>query len=332
MNNFIIKIPDSLKKIRIKLFSHNDLDGYGANVLLSLIPEATISEENHTYGSIAESIENFVDNNVFYYFDLIFIVDLAIGEANIIDKINSLPEDIRKKFIWLDHHDTSTRLEPMDWAYLVKDLNGRLTCGTELLWTYLVTLCRENNKFNKGLNNLTKESTIEFVESVRLYDTWDWSRVSEDITLKYQPVENNMLFYSIGYSSYMSRMKIKLLNNASFTWDELESFIILNEEKNKNLYLEKKMKDLKVKSFMGYTAGYVFAEAHISNLGYYIMTNNKENIDLVIIINAPNKVSLRTNKDNVDLVPIAKSLGGGGSQKTAGFSCSEEFIVQLLKD
>ena len=62
------------------------------------------------------------------------------------------------------------------------------------------------------------------------------------------------------------------------------------------------------------------------------MTNNKENIDLVIIINAPNKVSLRTNKENVDLVPIAKSLGGGGSQKTAGFSYSEEFILQLLKD
>ena len=79
------------------------------------------------------------------------------------------------------------------------------------------------------------------------------------------------------------------------------------------------MKDLKVKSFMGYTAGYVFAEAHISDLGYYIMTNNKENIDLVIIINAPNKVSLRTNKENVDLVPIAKSLGGGGSQKQQDF-------------
>lgn len=81
----------------------------------------------------------------------------------------------------------------------------------------------------------------------------------------------------------------------------------------------------------GLTAGIVFAESNISELGNTMCENNP-NIDFAMIISIDKSISFRTVKDNVDVSGIAKSLNGGGHKKAAGSPITEEIKDRLIKE
>lgn len=109
---------------------------------------------------------------------------------------------------------------------------------------------------------------------------------------------------------------------------------IKEHEEEAKRYIETKEANIKKIEINGLTAGVVFAESNISELGNVICENNPD-IDFAMIINIDKSISFRTVKDNVDVSEIARSLNGGGHKKAAGAPILEDikdrFIIDLMK-
>lgn len=335
------------KKFKIKNYSHNDGDGGGSGILLSSLDEIKSSCEYHTYYTLDAAVKEFILTDEYKKYDMIYITDISFREQEVIDLIENLPEEEKSKFKLFDHHvPYSDWLKKYSWCNIAGTMDGRKTCGTEMFYYELLRLCGEK-QFENALNILQSEVVKDFVESIRLYDTWDWS-VADDKTLnKYQPVETNMLFYIWGISKFIKSMKEKIKVSGTFEFTELEKSLIDLEKQNQQKYFEKKIKEIEIRDFefievtelgdefvqvriLNYKMGIVFAEQHISDLGSYIMNNNTDDIDFVLIISAPKKGSFRTNKSNVDVSEIAKVFEGGGHPQASGFNLTPKYLKEIV--
>ena len=188
-------------KSKIKIFSHNDLDGIGSIVLLNVVnhtfrydiclPDSV--EQSTNPRQVGVKLKSFIENEEYEKYDKVFITDLYINKetAEMIDKIN-----YNNKFLLFDHHKHSLYLNDYEWATVAVDIDGVLTCGTELFWKYLYEI--EENIDIRSTRML--EACMRFVELIRLYDTWDWfnnpSVLSEDAR------QLNILFKIDGYKKF----------------------------------------------------------------------------------------------------------------------------------
>ena len=312
--------------MNVRLFSHNDTDGYGPKVLLNLIPEIITESSHHTYETINIATEKFLEAEEYKHFDYVFFTDISLSET-VAKKINNLPGIERHKFFLFDHHATAIWMRKYSWAKIADE--EEKTCGTKIFHEFLLQFTKKHG-FYKGHEHLEKQIVYDYVESIRLYDTWEWTLVNEQVLNKYKPVDHNTLRFILGPHKYEARMTKKLIESDVFDWDDAERFLLEVEKDKRQDYLEKKLKSMQIIRFEGYKAAYVFAENYQSDLGSYIMENNKEHIDLVIIITAPVKISLRTNKESVDVSILAKKYGGGGHKYAAGFSFTKENLLKII--
>ena len=176
--------------------------------------------------------------------------------------------------------------------------------------------------FDKFLNG----TASEFANIVRKYDTWLWKTKYNDIF----PKRLNDLLYIYGGDKFFSIIIDRLLLGKDLIINEDYCILRIKEEEVKK-YIETKEANMKKVEINGLTAGIVFAESNISELGNVICENNPD-IDFAMIINIDKSISFRTVKDNVDVSEIAKSLNGGGHKKAAGAPILEEIKDRLIKE
>lgn len=277
----------------IKLFTHNDLDGIGCEIVAKhYFGKDKVDVEVCGYNDVNEKFVAFLDEGGYKKYKKVYMTDISISH-DLADRVSEL--DINN-FELYDHHKTALFLNNYSFAEVHEMLNdAQKTSGTWLFYKII-------NPVNDGCCN--------FFNMIRIYDTWEW----KEKNIK-APKYLNDLFKFYGREDFVN---ISLCNlekyNENFVYDYID--LILKINKNIEKYCEEKNKKMKVLHEKGYKIGYVCAENNISELGNYLCENN--NIDFAMININNESMSLRTIKD-IDLSEIAKENGGGGHPKASGF-------------
>lgn len=303
--------------MKIKLFTHTDLDGIGCAILAkNEVFGNNIEIEYCDYNNVNEKILEFINSKTVdvLSYDKVFITDISINEeiANTIDLCFN-------NFILLDHHQTAGWLNKYMWANVVDTINEEKTSGTELFYNYL---CDKNliDVFSDW-----NENTKNFVQIVKKYDTWLWKeKYNDDIPKKW-----NDLLYIYGRDRFIEKVCEKLDNNTTLLDMTDITLLQLNQEKI-DRYIESKQKQIIEKDILGYKAGIVFAEQYHSECGNVLATNNSH-LDFIVLINPSYFVSYRTVKDINLGTDIAKIYGGGGHPKAAGSPISDEMRNKIIE-
>ena len=289
----------------IKLFTHTDLDGVGCAILAKLAFKDNVEITYcNTPNDLWDKLKSTVDR-----YEMVYMTDL------------SLPNDSTEYYAdgscyaLFDHHKTAEWMNKFDFAHVNVECDGRLTCGTELFYNYLI-----------------KKSLISprpfFVEQVRLYDTWDWAKTNTN-TPKYL----NDLLYIMGISEFVDTYADKLKRNdvselTIFTGHDLE--MLSYEQKQIDNYVAKKCASAIEIIFGGHKCMLSFADRYQSILGNK-MCSIKDYINMAVMVNIDEGVvSLRSIGD-VDVADIAKQYGGGGHKNSAGFKLTKDSREYLFK-
>ena len=165
-----------MDNMKIKLFTHTDLDGVGCAILAYLaFGRENVDVEYCDYKNIDGIVREFYLSDANKQYDAIYITDISIDEEN----AAWIEELVHSGERWhlFDHHATALGLNKYDWCEVsvMNDTLGIKTSGTELFYTYL----RRREQFDclsaKITNNIDR-----FVDIVRDYDTWRWEELGEE--------------------------------------------------------------------------------------------------------------------------------------------------------
>lgn len=314
--------------MKIKQFSHTDLDGVGSYIVLRAALPANKHEVSITYcdyGKIDEKVINFTKSEDFNSYDYIIITDISVNQdtANILDEVHKSEEGPSIQL--LDHHGTAEWLNQYEWAHVEQKLiiPGHKSSGTSLVVDFLYSKAQEfDAQITCGVRH--------FAEMVRRYDTWEWSTIYNEIL----PKELNDFLYMTSREEFATAMLEIVPSNKlgeEVYFDTRARALLDQKQKEIEAYIKKKAKQLiKTDYKEGAVAGVVFADQHVSELGNELCKQN-EDIDFVIMIDmGERKLSFRTAKDEVNVSEIAKTYGGGGHPKSSGAQFSEEDIHGFL--
>nr|WP_246246217.1 oligoribonuclease [Paenibacillus lemnae] len=240
--------------------------------------------------------------------DLLLITDLSVNSD--IEKRMDLHVRNGGRAYLIDHHKTALHFNDYEWAQVhVQHHDGKLASATSLLYEYLIH--HQHLEPNAALD--------QYVEWVRLYDTWEWEIHNET-----QAKRLNDLFYMISLDDFESRMIERLKSSDSFSFDEFEEKILDMEEDKIERYIRRKRREL-IQTFIGEECvGIVYAESYHSELASELGGSNPH-LDYIAILNmGGRKMSLRTIHDHIDVSAIAMRYGGGGHAKASGCTMGEE--------
>lgn len=295
-----------------KLLSHNDLDGVGCGILAKLAFNDKVKIRYNSITALDREIEFFLENDQQKTF--LFITDLSPNEENE-KRIHDYYQATGNVQL-LDHHKTALHFNQYEWGkVLIEDEQGFLTSATSLYYQYLVI---------HGLLEKT-EAVSEFVELVRQYDTWEWEKNGN---LKAQRL--NALFFLVSIEEFEEKMLERLKTSDHFDFDDFEKKILSMEEEKTERYIRRKKRELIQTTLGEYYAGVVYAESYLSELGNELGKEN-QHLDYIAMINmGSKKISFRTIHDHIDVSAIAAKYGGGGHQKAAGCSLTEEAYKQYV--
>ena len=316
--------------MKIKMFTHTDLDGVGCAILAYLaFGRENVEVEYCDYSNVNDKVGEFWENGPVEEYDKVFITDISIGIdlARTIDLYAG--DDIWHLF---DHHNTAIYLNAYDWCQVldVTPITHIKTCGTELFYRYLHVVL---DKF-PNTDTWTQENIQKFVETVRDWDTWRWKELGEKgIVCK----QVNDLFYMYGRDQFIDWAMKQIIFSASpmnvfpnFT--DIDKALLKQKQKDIDRYVEEKSKQLFHRvDEVGHTYGVVFAERYFSELGNRLCEMYPELAYIVMIDISSGAVSYRTVREDIDLGgEIAHAYGGGGHPKAAGSTFDKERIQRTV--
>ena len=324
--------------MKIKLFTHTDLDGIGCVVLAYLaFGRENVDVEYCNYDDIDEKVAVFYGWKTSDDYDKIFITDISI-KNELARSINNLDVGRWKLF---DHHATALELNEYDWCEVrVNDtLSKAKTCGTAIFFRHLIDLeCFVDFK-PKVINNV-----IKFVKIVRDYDTWMWKELGEEGVVCKQV---NDLFYIYGrdkFIRWITRQIHTFINpkDVCSSWENKQfpefssddKAVLDQKQKDIDIYIDEKDKQLVQKTdIFGNVYGAVFSERYISELGNRLCELHPELAYVAMIDICKGSVSYRTVREDIDLGgEIAHSFGGGGHAKAAGSTFDRKAVMEIVTD
>jgi oligoribonuclease NrnB/cAMP/cGMP phosphodiesterase (DHH superfamily) len=321
--------------MKVKLFTHTDLDGVGCAVVAKVAFD-NVSVEYCDYNQINQKVKYFLASVKANDYDRIFITDISLDEDTA-ELVDSHPLCKQGKIQLVDHHGTALGLNKYRWCEVrteesnmyrfLEPLEGAnrekvLSSGTSLFYKFLR---------NKNLPNMERNENLKaFAEVVRRYDCWEWHNVYKND----HPKQLNDLMYLIGRDKFIERF----VGNPIPTFTDLELTLLEIEQHRINKYIWYRMREVRNISWLvggkEYKVAYVFAEQHSSLLGNSIAEEYGDKIDFVAIIDVGNsKVSLRGIHNHIDLgKDVARHYGGGGHPKASGFEISEGLGTLLFME
>jgi oligoribonuclease NrnB/cAMP/cGMP phosphodiesterase (DHH superfamily) len=307
--------------LKVKLFTHTDLDGIGCSVLAKLAFE-DLDITYCSYDDVDETIIKFVSKREFNKYGFVYITDLSLKKetADFISRYNlnnpDVKVDLNGMFQLLDHHPTAMELNDHYWCKVMVEDDVEKTSGTKLFYDDLVE--------NECL--MPSKSLNDFVTIVKRYDTWLWTTKYNDNT----PKMWNDFFYILGKEKFINYVIDRIKENNGLELDNFANQVIELEQNKINKYIETKNTELVVKEILGRQAGVVFAENYISELGHELAVLHPE-LDFIAMISMKGVVSFRSNNKDLDLgKDIAKVFGGGGHPGAAGCSFDKMLLNNII--
>lgn len=302
-----------MKNVYIKLKTHNDLDGVGAGILAKLAFTEHVDVTYCSYNNVNQTIQNFLEKKDNKDISL-FITDLVVNQENeqALDSFHTSGGSV----CLFDHHMSAEHMNKYDWAKVKSEEKGIKTCATSLFYAYLV----QEKKIvpTKSLN--------DFVELVRLYDTWDW-----DKERRTEAKRLNDLLYIIGVKNFESKMIERLTEDEDvFVLNGSESMLLDLEEEKIERYVKQKQNQLVETYVEPYFVGVVHADQYTSEVGNRL-GNQNPHLDAIVLVNVGTKrMSIRSIHPHVDVATFAISYNGGGHKSASGADLTEKAFVDYV--
>ncbi|EOO44237.1 MULTISPECIES: DHH family phosphoesterase [Bacillus] len=316
-----------LAQEKVKVFSHNDLDGVGCGIV-ALMAHPTADVEYCAYHDINDKVKAFIMTKGYEMYDRIYITDISVNE----EVAELIEEHCPTKVRLLDHHGTATWLDDKYFWALVEEKreDGSINSGTNLLFEEL-----QLQGYFKG--ERYQDALTIFVEMVRRYDSWEWKNIYDD----QNPMQLNNLFFLVGINKFVKRYVDRFNTLELFTvregywmemFDETDVAVLTIDNKKKEAYIKRKEKQMIKANLIGYDVGVVFAEQYISELGNELSERNQDLEFIVIIDMGAKKVSYRTIHAHINLgKDVAGFFGGGGHPKASGSMFNERVLTWAYK-
>lgn len=303
---------------KFHIYYHNDHDG--------IVSAAIATSFIKTFGAPFDIFYNMIDYNTILNFEHItleegeqvFFLDYSFSNKyNLNQFINLLK---RRKYgsqvIWIDHHKTSIGILEEYSIYGIRKIG---LCGAAL--TYLYLYHQEDGDLFESESFHNDEIIPKFLKYIDDYDCW-----------KKLYRETNDFHYGFNISDPTSEKITELLDNRKMPTGEpvntllIGSIICAGKEVQKYLDFENKEYHVDMYGFE-----YILPKKHggykcfcMNRKGNSLMFGNKiKQYDAVIpfYFNGSRwTYSIFTEKDNVNCEAVAKSYGGGGHLKAAGWT------------
>jgi oligoribonuclease NrnB/cAMP/cGMP phosphodiesterase (DHH superfamily) len=288
------------------LYTHNDLDGVGCGIVARCAFGDKVEIRYNSVAGLNLQVERFLEKSKKKHH--LYITDLSVNDANEQGLDTFVKSGGKVKLI--DHHKTSLHLNQYAWGMVqVEYDNGKLASATSLFYEYLI-----QNRLLKPSQGLT-----EFVELVRLYDTWEWEQHDQ-----LQAKRLNDLFYMVSLEEFEEKMVERLQQGAPFSFNEFEEKILDMEEEKIERYVRRKKREVIQTRLNEHYVGIVHAESYHSELGNELGKEHPH-LDYIAIMNmGGKKISFRTIHDLIDVSELAALYGGGGHAKASGCPMTEE--------
>ena len=295
------------------LVTHNDLDGISPIILLNL------SKEKFEYKSIDiadvdRTFDELFESGDINKYNQLYVVDLTLTEH-----VYDLLTKEKRNVLVFDHHESHKFANKYDFVNVTVDINGVLTCGTELFYLYLLKKypsIYDNNKIK------------EFVKLVREKDTYVFT--SE------MPKELELLQLFYGRNQFIKLFTKRLRSKKEvFNFTTFEKRYLEVIEDDRKRYIRSKALSMKKYVVKDKKFGIVFADKYKDDVGNELAIKNPD-LDGILIINMAKSISYRTIKSDINLNEFASVYGGGGHQKAAGSFITtkdrEAFLKYYFKD
>ena len=339
--------------LKIKLFTHNDLDGVSVIPLAHL--EFGIENVDHeicSYKNVNEKIEKFAIEymNNEHFYDYIFVTDISVNRKNaeLLNEIENFisGNNIKKTNVRLfDHHQNLEWLnDEYSWTKVKpEDEDGWKNCGTSLFFEFLKETSTHSFVENEFRNS--------FVNQVRVYDTWEWKdnkELNKEIATSSKKLSD--CFKIVGADDFINiiydQLLIECLNEKHKFFEIIEEWELLLKYKRREIdeYINFKLKDVQliemnVVPHVQFSFCFCDRKDCKAELADRIL-EKFQNVD-VSILYFGNGFILNSRKDTIDVSKIAKVFGGGGhtevavfyNKETSIYIISNQFIItNFLKD
>ncbi|MBQ8626158.1 MAG: hypothetical protein IJ419_08360 [Agathobacter sp.] len=301
---------------KVKLFTHDDLDGVSCGVLGQAAFGNNISIDYCTNGDINTRFRAFIDSGEYKNYDRIYITDINLDVVNA-ELIDTL---MAEKTILLDHHPTAMFLNDYSWASVA------INCPDTDIKTSATELFFEHLKDARVLD--LQLPYQEFAEIVRDYDTWRWTTPEGkgQICKDY-----NDLMHLYGKEAFVSIAGARV-QSGSLELTETDRILLDVDRRKMREYCESKSQFIMPIEVGPYLCGMVYADSYTNDMAHYMMNNNPQ-FDFVAVISTEGNVALRTKRDDLDLGrDVARPLGGGGHPKAAGFQFDPSITHNMIQD
>lgn len=318
----------------IKLFSHNDLDGFGAPLLLKALQSVMFEDTefdmtNCGAGRIDEELSRWMQTAEVGRFTDVYIMDMTPDSDYSFKLLN---ERFANHWLVFDHHESEAELRQKYVANSIVPANPAVNpSATSLVWDWL----KQQPSFAK-VDEQRQKDLAYLVELIRAYDTWDWQNDPEMDEQERVDADNfDQLFWF--YPLQDSEEFVQNVFNTSWQQYQEENRLLirtLNERRAK--YLKSHLKDVLITDIDDHKLGVVYASDYKSEIAHELLEEHPE-VDAALVV-SPVSVSLRSN-GKLDVAKFAeKYFNGGGHADAAGgrltvnlIEVGEQAVIDDLK-
>lgn len=329
--------------MKIKLFTHTDLDGVMCNVILRFLCYNDVEVTYVGYNDIDEQIESWMNETDFRSNDLLLITDICPHEETAA-KIEEFRTARGIGVLCIDHHSTPYVLsvcEKYEWATTTPVYNsGIKACGASLLFEILDAPVVPTWFDIRTDRNGRANSLVPLVLYTRLWDTFAWEELPKDdpnagMAIKMSFLQSNCQSLDEFYNKlmcYANSIYIKGISPENMFTTEDQAFIDRQYEKLQNKIKYYKTRFIKHK-IRGCNVAIIFDdELALMSLACNFALKELDEIDFFMVINCKYlKLEFRTVKDGINLgKDIAPLFGGGGHPKAAGAELNDTILTGMV--
>lgn len=167
---------------RIKIFSHNDLDGFGAPYLLQAVqetvfPDTTFDIDNIGAGRIDEYFDRWLHSPEAGSFTDVYIMDMTPDSEHTFQELNA---NFANHWLVFDHHESEAEARQKHAANVVTQADADVNpSAASLAWDWLTTQPR----FDQLFWFYPLSHSAEFVEQV-FAQGWEQYRQQNDLLVQ----------------------------------------------------------------------------------------------------------------------------------------------------
>ena len=309
------------------LFTHVDLDGSGCKVLFTLANDPSKSGEDYLVitcenTNVDTLVRETINRDDVDVNTLIYFADICASR-----EVLEMLKDIGFIVKIFDHHRTNFFATHIfeDAVIVPENELGVPECGTSLLFK---AFCNNEITFeSKMVEEYFISSLIEeFVEKIRLWDTYQWKDINDIEARKLQ-----ILFTLLGMERFCDIYINKLINAKRNTLliDHHDMMFIdarlESEQRAIESITKEKVYDVNLR---GFNAAFTLSKngADISELGNQFLTKYPEyDMFVSFTLFGDGAYSFRSIRNDLDIgKDFALLVGGGGHPKAAGSPINAE--------